>query len=52
MNGVVAEGSRERAQRTGWTLIAMIAAALALAACSGDRIFGDHQTLMGGATPA
>ena len=30
----------------------MIAAALALAACSGDRIFGDHQTLMGGDTTA
>ena len=30
----------------------LIAAALALAACSGDRIFGDHQTLMGGDTTA
>jgi predicted Zn-dependent protease len=52
VNGVVTEGSRERAQRTGWTLICLIAATLALAACSGDRIFGDHQTLMGGDTTA
>jgi predicted Zn-dependent protease len=51
VNGVV-EGLRERAQRNGRTLIALIAAALALAACSGDRIFGDHQTLMGGDTTA
>jgi predicted Zn-dependent protease len=48
----VAEGLQTRCTRTGWTLIAMIAAALALAACSGDRIFGDHQILMGGDTTA
>jgi predicted Zn-dependent protease len=41
-----------RKARTGWTLIALIAAALSLAACSGDRIFGDHTTLMGGDTTA
>jgi predicted Zn-dependent protease len=46
------EGLRERVQRNGRTLIALIAAALALAACSGDRIFGDHQSLMGGDTTA
>jgi predicted Zn-dependent protease len=52
VNGVVAEGLRERAQRNGWTLICLIAATLALAACSGDRIFGggDRQTMMGEAT--
>jgi predicted Zn-dependent protease len=52
VSGVVTEGLQTRGQRTGWTLIAMIAAALALAACSGDRIFGDHQVLMGGDTTA
>jgi predicted Zn-dependent protease len=41
-----------RKASTGWTLIGLIAAALTLAACSGDRIFGDHTTLMGGDTTA
>jgi predicted Zn-dependent protease len=50
VKGVVAGSSYRSAHRTGWTLISLIAAALALAACSGDRIFGDHQTLMGEAT--
>jgi predicted Zn-dependent protease len=48
----VAQGLQTRKARTGWTLIALIAAALSLAACSGDRIFGDHATLMGGDTTA
>jgi predicted Zn-dependent protease len=51
-NGDVAEGLHKRRQGTGWTLIAMIAAALTLAACSGDRIFGDTQSVMGGDTTA
>ena len=50
VNGDVAEQLQRRAHRTGWTLICLIAAALALAACSGDRVFGDHQTLMGDTT--
>ena len=52
MNGDVAQESVKHAHRTGWTLVALTAAALALAACSGDRIFGDHTTLMGGDTTA
>jgi predicted Zn-dependent protease len=52
VNGVVAEGLRTRKAGTGWTLICLIAATLTLAACSGDRIFGDHQSLMGGDTTA
>jgi predicted Zn-dependent protease len=48
----VEEGLKTSKPRTGWTLIALIAAALSLAACSGDRIFGDHTTLMGGDTTA
>ena len=49
----MAQGLREHARgHTGWTLIALIAASLALAACSGDRVFGDHTTLMGGDTTA
>jgi len=51
VNGVV-ESLRERALGNGRTLIALIAAALALAACSGDRIFGEPPTLMGGDTTA
>jgi predicted Zn-dependent protease len=50
VNGVVAEGLQGRAQRNGWTLVALIAAALALAACSGDRIFGGPQVMMGDTT--
>jgi predicted Zn-dependent protease len=52
VNGVVAQGLQGSKARAGWTLIALIAAALSLAACSGDRIFGDHTTLMGGDTTA
>ena len=52
-NGDVATGSKqERARHAGWTLISLIAAGLALAACSGDRIFGDSQSLMVGETTA
>jgi predicted Zn-dependent protease len=40
----------QRARANGMTLTAVMAVALMLAACSGDRIFGDHQSLMGETT--
>ncbi len=38
--------ARRRARGATLTLVAVMAAALALGACSGDRLFGDHQSLM------
>ncbi|HZE46945.1 MAG TPA: hypothetical protein VE087_08710, partial [Xanthobacteraceae bacterium] len=36
----------QRTRGTARTLIVLLAAALALAACSGDRFFGEHSSLM------
>jgi predicted Zn-dependent protease len=46
VNWDVADFLQRRAHLTGRTLIALIAAALALAACSGDRMFGEPPNLM------
>jgi predicted Zn-dependent protease len=50
VKGDVAGSSHRVSHRTGWTLISLIAAALALAACSGDRIFGDRPAMLGDTT--